>query len=177
MNLVRKQSGFLNKGLTKLVACFIVTASLSIGHSRAAENSVASTTAVTQQRSIALSGRVTDEKGNALIGVTVAEKGTSRGVSTDTNGNYKINVSNTNAVLIFSYIGYITQEQAVGNKTQISVNLKENVKMFDEVIVIGYGTQRKGDVTSAVASVKKEDFTIGKIGDAAELVFCNIEYS
>jgi TonB-linked SusC/RagA family outer membrane protein len=170
MNLVRKQSGFFNKGLTKLVACFIVTASLSIGHSRAAENSVVNSTAVTQQRSIAVSGRVADEKGNALIGVTVAEKGTSRGVSTDTNGNYKINVSNSNAVLVFSYIGYITQEQSVGNKTQITVSLKENVKMFDEVIVIGYGTQRKGDVTSAVSSVKKEDFTIGKIGDAAELV-------
>ena len=81
-----------------------------------------------------------------------------------------MDVANGNAVLVFSYIGYKTQEIVVGNQKTIDVVLAEDTEMMDEVVVIGYGTQKKGDVTSAVSSVKAEDFTVGKIGDASELI-------
>jgi len=171
MNQTLKRNGFSSKSLTKIVTCTLVAVSLSIGQMWAAKGSMENSSVnAVQQKSTTISGRVADEKGNVLIGVKITEKGTSNGTITDNNGNYKITISRANAILVFSYVGYLTQEQTVGNRSQIVVNLKENVRMFDEVVVIGYGTQRKGDVTSAVASVKSEDFTIGKIGDAAELI-------
>ncbi len=72
--------------------------------------------------------------------------------------------------MTISYIGYQTQEIPVGNGGKKDITLQDDSELMDEVVVIGYGTQRKGDVTSAVASVKAEDFTAGKIGDAAELI-------
>lgn len=72
--------------------------------------------------------------------------------------------------MVVSYIGYQTQEIPVGNGGKKDITLQDDSELMDEVVVIGYGTQRKGDVTSAVASVKAEDFTAGKIGDAAELI-------
>lgn len=72
--------------------------------------------------------------------------------------------------MTISYIGYKTQEIPVGNGGKKDITLQDDSELMDEVVVIGYGTQRKGDVTSAVASVKAEDFTAGKIGDAAELI-------
>lgn len=117
-----------------------------------------------------ISGMVTDANGEPIIGANVVEKGTTNGVVTDLDGKYTLNVENPNSILVISYIGYQTQEIKVGNNLTINVSLKDDSKLIDEVVVIGYGTQRKGDVTSAVASVKAEDFTIGKIGDAAELI-------
>lgn len=76
-----------------------------------------------------------------------------------------------NAVLQISYIGYKTQEIPASQlKAGAVITLKEDTEVMDEVVVIGYGTQRKGDVTSAISSVKAEDFTVGKVGDAADLI-------
>lgn len=99
------------------------------------------------------------------------EKGTSNGTITDFDGNFTLNVS-PNATLVISYIGYKTQEIPVSQAKagRLEVTLREDSEVMDEVVVIGYGTQRKGDVTSAISSVKAEDFTIGKITDAADLV-------
>ena len=105
-------------------------------------------------------------KGEPIIGATVVEKGTQNATVTDIDGNYSLNVSNRNATLVVSYIGFLSQEVKAGN----NVTLEEDNALLNEVVVIGYGTQRKGDITSAVASVKAEDFNAGKIGDAAELV-------
>ncbi|MGS2739329.1 SusC/RagA family TonB-linked outer membrane protein [Sinomicrobium sp. M5D2P17] len=117
-----------------------------------------------------LTGEVTDETGAPLPGVSIAEKGTSTGIISDFDGNFQITLSGGNSVLIFSYMGYKTQEIAVGNQTSLQVAMEEDITSLSEVVVIGYGTQEKKDVTSAVASVKSEDFLVGKIQDASELV-------
>lgn len=98
------------------------------------------------------------------------EKGTTNGTITDFDGNFSLNVA-ANAVLQISYIGYKTQEIPASQlKAGAVITLKEDTEVMDEVVVIGYGTQRKGDVTSAISSVKAEDFTVGKVGDAADLI-------
>ena len=99
---------------------------------------------------IVVSGVVTDESNTALPGVNILIKGTSAGVITNIEGAYKINVPNTEAVLVFSYIGYATQEIAVGNQTTINVTLVPDLTSLDEVVVIGYGetTERLFQVLS-----------------------------
>ncbi|WP_207436081.1 SusC/RagA family TonB-linked outer membrane protein [Sabulibacter ruber] len=117
-----------------------------------------------------VSGIVTSaEDGAPLIGVSVSVKGGTAGVMTDAEGKYQISVSN-NAVLVFSYIGYTPQEVLVTNQSQLNIRLKSDRQVLDEVVVIGYGTQKKGDVTSAVAGVDREDFVQGAVRDAAQLV-------
>lgn len=123
---------------------------------------------VLQQK--AISGKVVDSKGESIIGANVMEKGTTNGTITDFDGNFSLNVS-AKAVLQVSYIGYKTQEIPASQlKAGAVITLKEDTEVMDEVVVIGYGTQRKGDVTSAISSVKAEDFTVGKVGDAADLI-------
>lgn len=123
---------------------------------------------VLQQK--AISGKVVDSKGESIIGANVMEKGTTNGTITDFDGNFSLNVA-ANAVLQISYIGYKTQEIPASQlKAGAVITLKEDTEVMDEVVVIGYGTQRKGDVTSAISSVKAEDFTVGKVGDAADLI-------
>ncbi|GAB3537636.1 TonB-dependent receptor [Pontibacter brevis] len=107
-----------------------------------------------RQADITLRGRVTGEDGEGLPGVTVQVKGTSRGTSTDMEGNFTIVVPDGNAALLFSYIGYSAQEVAVNNRSTINVSLKPDAKALDEVVVTGYGTQRKADVSVAIASVE-----------------------
>jgi TonB-dependent starch-binding outer membrane protein SusC len=106
---------------------------------------------------LAVSGKVTDEKGEALIGVSVLIKGTSTGVTTDIEGRYKINVADGNAVLVFRYIGYVVKEVAVGSQTVISVSLTPESKNLSEVVVVGYGTQRKATLTGSISVVKGGD--------------------
>ncbi|WP_210464361.1 SusC/RagA family TonB-linked outer membrane protein [Rufibacter roseolus] len=121
-----------------------------------------------QDRSV--SGTVTSaEDGSPLVGVSVSLKGGTAGAMTDVNGKYQISVPG-NAVLIFSYIGYTPQEVLVSNQSQLNVRLKADRQVLEEVVVIGYGTQKKGDVTSAVAGVDREDFVQGAVRDAAQLV-------
>jgi len=102
---------------------------------------------------LVVTGTVTDEKGEALAGVNIIEKGTTNGTSTDVNGNYSITTITKEPVLVYSFIGYETQEIIVGNKTTINVVMRESVSGLDEVVVIGYGTARKRDVTGSVVSL------------------------
>jgi len=111
--------------------------------------------AVTLQQRI-VTGTVVDNAGVSLPGVSVLLKGTGIGVVTDINGKYSISVPD-NAVLVFSFVGYNTVEQAVGNQTIVNVTLIEQTKELDEVIVVGYGTMRKSDLTGAVARVSMEE--------------------
>jgi len=115
-------------------------------------------------------GTVVDESGIPLPGVTVVLKGTTKGAVTNLDGFYTIPEVKENDVLVFSFVGMTTKEIVVGSAKTINVTLTVDAIGIDEVVAIGYGTQRKGDVTSAVVSVKAEDFSLGKIGDAAELV-------
>ena len=105
-----------------------------------------------------IKGQVTDaDNSSPMIGVTILEKNTGNGSITDIDGNYSITVSDENAVLIFSYIGYSSQEFSVAAQTQINVSLSYDVSSLDEVVVVGYGTQKKSVVTGAISKITNED--------------------
>jgi TonB-linked SusC/RagA family outer membrane protein len=103
-----------------------------------------------------IQGTVKDASGEALIGAMVSVKGKPGGVATDVDGNFRINAEPTE-VLVFSYVGYVTQEIAVGNRTSIEVVLSEDAKSLDEVVVIGYGVAKKRDLTGSTVSLKAAD--------------------
>ena len=163
-----KKSSF--QALLKGAFCLFLAAGMNLMPLYAAEGTTENMGTQAVQQSVTVSGVITDKTGEPVIGANVLEKGTTNGVITDFDGNYTLTVSGGNSVLVFSYIGYKTQEVTVGSQKKIDIVLVEDTEMMDEVVVIGYGTQKKGDVTSAVSSVKAEDFAAGKIGDAAELV-------
>ena len=121
-------------------------------------------------QTISITGIVTDEAGEPLTGATVVEKSTTTGTLTDVNGRFSLSVQGQQSIIRVSYVGYVTQETVVGISTSLTIVLREDANLMDEVVVIGYGTQRRGDVTSAIVTIKSEDFAQGKIGDAAELV-------
>jgi len=108
------------------------------------------------QQGITISGTVTDN-GEPLPGVSVRVKGATIGDATDVNGKYQLTVPGTDAVLVFSYVGYSTAERTVGNQRVIDVNLAEDTQLIDEVVVVGYGTQKKLNLTGSVEAVKGED--------------------
>jgi len=111
----------------------------------------------TQQQEQRISGKVTDSSGATMPGVSVLIKGTATGVITDNNGNYSLSNIGENAILQFSFIGMKLQEFAVGNKSIIDVTLKEDIIGIEEVIAIGYGTQKKKLSTGATIQMKGED--------------------
>ena len=115
-----------------------------------------STAAALAQQTIKVTGKVIDSTNEGVPGVNVQVKGGALGTITDVNGNYKIDVPNSKSVLVFSFIGYETQEVPVGNKTVINVSLKDDTQVFDEVVVVDYGTDRKGDVTGALTSLRPD---------------------
>ncbi|GAB5539823.1 MAG: TonB-dependent receptor [Salibacteraceae bacterium] len=104
-----------------------------------------------------VTGTVSDASGTPLPGVSVVIQGTSTGVSTDFDGLYSIDVDSQDATLVFSYIGFITQELAVGVNNVLDVTMTEDVQNLDEVVVVGYGTQKKATLTGAVATASGED--------------------
>ncbi|OWW24657.1 SusC/RagA family TonB-linked outer membrane protein [Zobellia sp. OII3] len=116
-----------------------------------------------------VSGTITDETGAPLPGATVLEKGTTNGTTTDFDGNYKISASQ-NAVLIVSYLGYSTKEVAVNGQNNLNVQLDPDATQLEDVVVVGYGTQKRSDITGAIASVKSEDFNQGVVANPGELL-------
>ncbi|GHT18249.1 SusC/RagA family TonB-linked outer membrane protein [Bacteroidia bacterium] len=112
--------------------------------------------ALAQERK-AISGNVIDEKGEAVIGASIAVKGTTTGTVADMDGNFSLTVA-PDAVLVISYLGYKTQEVVVGNQTKIAVTLAEDVKALEEVVVVGYGTVKKSDLTGSVTSLTPKSF-------------------
>ncbi|WP_350284991.1 TonB-dependent receptor [uncultured Croceitalea sp.] len=109
--------------------------------------------AVAQETTV--SGTVSDSQG-PLPGVNIVEKGTTNGVTTDFDGNYTISVA-SDATLVFSYIGYMVQEVAVDGKTTLNVTMQEDAQALDEVVIVGFGSQAKVDVTGAIAQIKQEE--------------------
>jgi TonB-linked SusC/RagA family outer membrane protein len=120
--------------------------------------------AVSFAQSISVSGKVTDAQGQALPGVTIIVKGTTRGVNSGPDGMYSISVR-SNAVLQFSIIGYASQEVPVNGKNTINITMSAESKELDEVVVVGYGTQKRKDVTGSIASVKGDSFKDQPIED------------
>ena len=110
---------------------------------------------VSQANKKTISGTVTDENGESIIGANVVEKGTTNGVITDMDGKFTLSVNN-NTVLQVSFIGYTTQEIPVRNQINFLITLIEDSQRLDEIVVVGYGTMRKSDLTGATASVKNE---------------------
>lgn len=114
-----------------------------------------------------ITGTVVDENGQPAIGANVVVKGTTQGVSTDLNGTYALSVPK-GAVLVFSYLGYKTQEIAAGSKTTLDVKLEPDTNVMDEVVVVGYGSQKRSDLTGSVASVSAKDVEGFKTGSVME---------
>ena len=104
-----------------------------------------------------ITGKVSDENGDGIPGASVLIKGTNKGVITDTEGIFRLDIPNESSILVFSYVGYLAQEITAGNKTTIDVKLVPDDKALDEVVVVGYGEQKKSDLTGAVASVQSKD--------------------
>ncbi|NWJ49597.1 MAG: TonB-dependent receptor [Bacteroidetes bacterium] len=122
------------------------------------------------QQVLSISGVVSDSKGNSIPGVYVRIKGTKQGAVTDINGKFTLNIPSPQTVLQVSCMGYAPQELYVGNQKTIKITLQEDVRNLEEVVVVGYGTQRKSDVTSSVSSVKSDKFLKGSAKDAAQLI-------
>ncbi|WP_333819482.1 SusC/RagA family TonB-linked outer membrane protein [Ohtaekwangia sp.] len=110
-------------------------------------------------QSTRVSGTVKDETGEPVPGVSILEKGTSNGTTTDTEGKYSLNVSGPNAVLVFSFIGYVTQEVPVNNQTTIDLSLGADVQSLQEVVVTGYVSERKQDIVAAVSTLSARNTT------------------
>lgn len=107
-----------------------------------------------------ITGTVKDEKGQALIGVNILVKGKGIGSITDIDGRYGVEAASGD-MLQFTYVGYTTQELKVGTSSSISVTLQENTKALNEVVVVGYGTMKKSDLTGSVSSISSDHFQIG----------------
>jgi len=120
-------------------------------------------------QTVTVTGTVKDFSGEPVIGANVVEKGTTNGTSTNVDGKFTLSVREQ-AVLTISYVGYVTQDITVGSKRAFDIVMLEDSQLMEEVVVIGYGTQKKADVTSSVASVKAEAFNKGAILDAGQLV-------
>ena len=115
--------------------------------------------AMLQAQNIAVSGIVKDVTGEPLPGVNIMEKGTTNGTITDVDGKFTLSVKGTNAVLTVSFVGYAPQEISVKGKRNLDVTLKEDTELLDEVVVVGYATQKKATVAAAVSSVNNKDLT------------------
>ena len=127
-------------------------------------------TSAADARNIVITGRITDDKG-PLEGVSVVLKGTSKGTLTDKDGNFKLEVDNSNAVLVFSLIGYQTREETVGSRTAMDLTLTSKSEGLNDVVVVGYGTQKKSVVTGSISSVKAsdlEDKPVPRLEDALQ---------
>jgi len=134
-----------------------------------AYNDLLNTTQTAQQNKI--SGVVTDDiTGEPLVGVSVAIEGSGQGTITDMEGKFSIEVPDQNSVFVFSYLGYISQRIIAGTQTNLTVKLLTDIKKLEEVIVIGYGSQRKKDITSAISTVSTEDINSRPIVSAAEVL-------
>ncbi|MFV0540233.1 MAG: SusC/RagA family TonB-linked outer membrane protein [Aestuariibaculum sp.] len=106
-----------------------------------------------------IKGTVVDASGVPLAGTSIIVKGTTTGTQTDFDGNYSLQVPNQNTILVFSYVGFVTQEITVGSQTTVNITMKEDASKLEEVVVVAYGTQKKESVTSSIATVKSDDLT------------------
>jgi iron complex outermembrane receptor protein len=118
-----------------------------------------------------VTGTVLDASfGDPVPGATVIVKGTTRGVATDLDGKFSIDLQSGDQILVISFVGYVTQEVEIGNQSTFTINLEEDIQSLQEAVVIGYGSQDKKEITSAVVGVKPEDFNKGNVSNPAQLL-------
>ena len=114
------------------------------------------------QQQITISGVIVDEQGETLPGVSIVVKGTLNGQASNVDGRFTITVPGANSVLVFSYLGYITKEVTVGNNRNLNITLIEDTQQLEEVVVVGYGTQKKATITGSVVAINNEQLTLTK---------------
>ena len=159
MRLFKRRGGggrkYTSPVVLGLVACLCLSSPMN--SFAVSNNNVQATQSVQQQKTV--KGSILDENGEPMIGVSVVVKGTTTGTITDFDGNFSLNVPANAKTLEISYIGYKTQEVQIG-KTPLSIKMQPDNQLLDEVVVIGYGTVKKRDLTGAVTSVKSEDIRL-----------------
>ena len=126
------------------------------------------TTTDDQQKTV--TGRIADASGQALPGVNIQEKGTTIGAISDVDGKFSINVTSNNSVLVFSFIGYSSQEAVVGTQTVLNITLVESAVGLDEIVVVGYGTQLKRAISGSVTNITEKSFNAGITRTAADFI-------
>ena len=154
----------LGNFLTLLILLFCVVSPFFINFSLAQKASIGNTKGV--------SGKLTDENNAPIVGVNISLKGTNIGTSSDAKGNYQLSIpaSQSNATLVFSYIGFTTKELQVRNQSIINVTLTDDTKELSEVVVVGYGTQKVKDLTGSVGIVKVLDAKKTATSDMAKFL-------
>ena len=154
----KKSNCFFTKRMSKFLVCIILTMVSPISYASATTGTPENVfSEPAQPEVVIIKGQVVDETGETLIGVNVKEKGTSNVTVTNNDGNFTLKLKGQNPVLIFSYIGYASQEVVVGNNTTLKVTLKKYDKNIDEVVVIGYQSVTRRDVQGAVSSIQMKD--------------------
>ncbi len=121
-------------------------------------------------QSIIISGKVTAENGQALQGVTINEKGTANSTVTNAEGNFQLNVASEHSILEISFVGFVSKDIEVGTQTVINLVLERNISSLDSVVVIGYGTQKKSDLTGSISSIKSSDIASLPVPDVGQAI-------
>lgn len=149
--------GFSPPGEAKRLLCLslmILASAQGATYAAGRGNSYSKLTSANRLADITVTGVVTDEKGVGMPGVSVSVKGTNQGITTDINGKFTLKVADEKAVLVFSMIGYQTQERTVGNGHVMNIQLLTDAKSLSEIVVVGYGTQKKATLTGSISVVK-----------------------
>lgn len=150
--------GYISNFNLKITLTYVLLLfSLSVSYANSSFNNIDDINKVEQDFS--LNGIVTDSNGQPLPGASIIEKGTRNGTQSDFNGKFTLKVSSENARLIVSYIGFLTEEVAVNKQSTISISLKQNSAKLDEVVVIGYGSSQRKDLTGSVSSISTKEIT------------------
>ncbi|HEX2920644.1 MAG TPA: SusC/RagA family TonB-linked outer membrane protein [Bacteroidales bacterium] len=145
--------------------------SLILGYTpvKAEENGLKTSTTVSQQ-TFSISGKVTDKSGTPVPGVTVTLKGTTTGAMTDADGKYTITGVSNGSIIVFSFMGLKSQEVTVSGSSNLNIEMEEDSIALQEVVVVGYGSMTKKEISSSIVSVNKEDFQKGAVSDPMELL-------
>ncbi len=168
MYFVKRKLGTLTCFQFILAASFVLAVTPHNVAAKDFSTTLKSSTEFLQARTV--SGKVTDQDGLALPGVNVLEKGTANGSVTDAEGRYTLSVASGETVLVFSFVGALSQEIKVGTQTEISIQLSFDSQTLSEIVVVGYGTQEKKDITGAVGSLKNDEFNKGVINSPEQLL-------
>ena len=150
---------FSVQGVAKASMFCLLLSAFSVSGALAAPVTTGDASAMVVQQGKKVTGVVVDATGEPVIGANVVVKGTTNGMITDFDGNYTIEGVSASDVLVFSYIGYLSQEITVGNQAAINVTLSEDSQALEEVVVVGYGVMRKSDVTGSIGVAKGDDLT------------------
>lgn len=152
MNIPRKYRKTLAKRVLCISAFGLICSFMGSGYANASPDQMNNKVTEQQQAKVTIQGKIADSKGEPLIGVSIVAQGTTVGTFSDIDGNYTISAA-PNTTLIYSYVGFNTQKIVIGDKKTIDVTMKEDSQLMDEVVVVGYGVQKKENLTGAVVSV------------------------